>query len=105
MRLPTRKSPGLSVDQSHRILSCWKTCGALCSTVIDNEQHPLRVHIDADALTQLPHDGNLLNISPMAVETPATSDQQISKDTSYNAHPARPFVPVATRSMTEQEAV
>ena len=37
-------------------------------------------------------------------ETPPTSDQ-MSDDDPYNAHLARSFVPVATQSMTEQEAV
>ena len=63
------------------------------------------IHIDEDALAQLPHDANLSNISSIAVETPASSDQQMSEDDPYDAHLARSFVPVATRSMTEQEAV
>ena len=63
------------------------------------------IHIDEDALAQLPYDGNLSNISSIAVEIPATSDQQMSEDDPYDAHLARSFVPVATRSMSEQEAV
>ena len=63
------------------------------------------IHIDEDALAQLPYDGNLSNISSIAVEIPATSDQQMSQDDPYDAHLARSFVPVATRSMSEQEAV
>ena len=63
------------------------------------------IHIDEGALAQLPHDGNLSNISSIAVETPAASDQQMSEDDPYDAHLTRSFVPVATWSMTEQEAV
>ena len=63
------------------------------------------IHIDEDALAQLSHDGNLSNICSIAVETPAISDQQMSEDDPYDAHLARSFVPVATQSMTEQEAV
>ena len=63
------------------------------------------IHIDEDALAQLPHDANLSNISSIAVETPASSDQLMSEDDPYDAHLARSFIPVATRSMTEQEAV
>ena len=63
------------------------------------------IHIDEDTLAQLPHDGNLSNISSIAVEIPATSDQQMSEDDPYDAYLARSFVPVATRSMSEQEAV
>ena len=63
------------------------------------------VHIDEDTLAQLPHDENLSNISSIAVEIPTTSDQQMSEDDPYDAHLTRSFVPVATWSMTEQEAV
>ena len=66
--------------------------------------HANHTQIDEGALAQLPYDGNLSNISSIAVETPPTSDQ-MSDDDPYGAHLARSFVPVATRSMTEQEAV
>ena len=75
------------------------------STAVNHE--PLlsynHIHIDEDALAQLPYDRNLSNTSSTTVETPPTSEQ-MSNDDPYDAHLARSFSPVATRSMTEQEA-
>ena len=67
------------------------------------------VHIDVNSLEQLPHDGNLSQLTAITVEnaiteppvahTPATSEDP------YSAHLPQFFVPIATRSMTEQVAV
>ena len=77
------------------------------------------VHIDVNALEQLPHDGNLSQLTAITVEnasteppatnTPATgppvADTPATYEDPYNAHLPQSFVPIATRSMTEQEAV
>ena len=82
----------------------WSNRTGSCSRS-DHKQHLLSCqHIDEDVLAQLPHDRNLSNISSIAAETPPTSDQ-MSDDDDYDAHLARSFIPVATRSMTEQKAV
>ena len=65
-----------------------------------------RVHIDQNALAHLPQDGNISNL--VSVESSVESDQPDATTESsdpYNAHLAQSFVPIATRSMTEQEAV
>ena len=67
-----------------------------------------QVHIDQNALAQIPEDGNLANIVSVSVDSPITGDQQAStaeEDDPYNAHLARSFVPNATRSTTEQETI
>ena len=77
------------------------------------------VHIDVNALEQLPHDGNLSQLTAITVEnasteppatnTPATgppvADTPATSEDPYSAHLPQSFVPIATRSMTEQEAV
>ena len=77
------------------------------------------VHIDVNALEQLPHDGNLSQLTAITVEsaiteppatnTPATgppvADTPATSEDPYSAHLPQSFVPFATRSMTEQEAV
>ena len=77
------------------------------------------VHIDVNALDQLPHDGNLSQLTAITVEnaiteppatnTPATgphvADTPASSEDPYSAHLPQSFVPIDTRSMTEQEAV
>ena len=68
---------------------------------------------------QLPHDGNLSQLTAITVEnaiteppatnTPATgppvADTPATSEDPYSAHLPQSFVPIATRSMTEQEAV
>ena len=74
------------------------------------------VHIDVNALEQLPHDGNLSQLTSITVEsasteppatnTPATGPPVADTPaTPYSAHLPQSFVSIATRSMTEQEAV
>ena len=77
------------------------------------------VHIDVNALEQLPHDGNLSQLTSITVEsdsteppatnTPATgppvADTPATSEDPYSAHLPQSFVSIATRSMTEQEAV
>ena len=63
------------------------------------------VHINANALTQLPQDGNLANLTSIIVESPADSDHRdVSPDTCdpYDSHLAQSFVPIAAPSRTEQ---
>ena len=55
------------------------------------------VHIDPNALTQLPQDGNLANLTSIIVESPADSDQRdVTPDTCdpYDSHLAQSFVPM-----------
>lgn len=66
------------------------------------------MHIDHNALGQLPNDGNLSQVIPLSIDSTTTStDQQVSaaENEPYNAHLPSSFVPVATRSMTEQDTV
>ena len=77
------------------------------------------VHIDVNALEQLPHDGKLSQLTSITVEsasteppatnTPATgppvADTPATSEDPYSAHLPQSFVSIATRSMTEQEAV
>ena len=77
------------------------------------------VHIDVNAMEQLPHDGNLSQLTaitvgnastePPATNTPATgppvADTPATSEDPYSAYLPQSFVPIATRSMTEQEAV
>ena len=77
------------------------------------------VHIDVNALEQLPHDGNLSQLTAITVEnaiterpatnTPATgppvADTPATSEDPYSAHLPQSFVPIATPSITEQEAV
>ena len=77
------------------------------------------VHIDVNPLQQLPHDGNLSTSLPSLLRTPSLNllpptllqlvllsptPLQLLK-IHYSAHLPQSFVPIATRSMTEQEAV
>ena len=77
------------------------------------------VHIDVNALEQLPHDENLSQLTAITVESaitepPATNtpvtgspvaDTPATFEDPYSAHLPQSFVPFATQSMTEQEAV
>ena len=66
------------------------------------------VRIDHNAIAQLPDDGNLSNVTSITIESPEASDPPDATTESsdpYDAHLAQSFVPIATRSMTEQEAV
>ena len=76
-------------------------------------------HVHINALEQLPHDGNLSQLTAITVEnaitelpathTPATgppvADTPVTSEDPYSAHLPQSFFPIATRSMTEQEAV
>ena len=91
---------------------------ALQWLVINNKYYrALHVQIDANALAHLPQDGNLSNLTTIAVEstdtespttssqlseTPATTDATTEETDAYMP---QSFVPIATRSLTEQEAV
>jgi hypothetical protein len=79
--------------------------------------HANHVHIDVSALEHLPEDGNIsqqltaITVESCATDDPVaiapTTDSHANSDTSdpYNAHLPQSFVPVATQSVTEQEAV
>ena len=75
------------------------------------------VHIDVNAIEQLSHDGNLSQLTSITVESanteppatntpgPPVADTPATSEDPYSAHLPQTFVPIATRSMTEQEAV
>ena len=81
------------------------------------------VRINIDALDELPEDGNLSELPAITVESlgteaatnstnntpttssPSTTDDTTEADDPYNAHLIQSFVPIATQSLTEQEAV
>ena len=77
------------------------------------------IHIDVNALDQLPQDGSLSQFTAIAVESPVTDNPATNTtatdirhanshdETSdpYNAHLPQSFVPIATWTVTEQEAV
>ena len=64
------------------------------------------VHIDVNALEQLPHDGNLSQLTSITPATgPPVADTPATSEDPYSAHLPQSFVSIATRSMTEQEAV
>ena len=72
------------------------------------------VHMDVNALEQLPHDGNLSQLTAITVESaiteppatgPPVADTPATSEDPYSAHLPQSFVPIATRTMTEQEAV
>ena len=89
---------------------------ALNSLVTHNQYYRSNhVHIDVNALEQLPHDGNLSQLTSITVEsasteppatnTPATgpvADTPATSEDPYSAHLPQS---IAIRSMTEQEAV
>ena len=58
------------------------------------------VHIDQNALAQLPEDGNLSNVTSITIESPAASvppDATTENGDPYDAHLAQSFVPIATQ--------
>ena len=67
------------------------------------------MHIDHNALAQLPHDGNLSEVMSVSLHHAASSTEEqistIQESDPYDAHLTRSFVPNATRSMTEQETI
>ncbi len=67
-----------------------------------------QISIDQNTLGRLPQDGNLSNLASVAVESPDVGNQQVpttEEGDPYDAHLAISFAPIATWSMTEQEAV
>ena len=66
------------------------------------------VHINQHALAQLPQDGTLPSFSSITLEEPEPVQQQLSfsnDDPAGCDHLAQSFVPIAARSMTEQESI
>ena len=70
-----------------------KLCSGLLHTMCTTVQ-TVYIHIDPNALTQLPQDGNLANLTSIIVESPADSDQRdVTPDTCdpYDSHLAQSF--------------
>ena len=61
-----------------------------------------QIHISQDALAQLPQDGNLSTVATVTQGEDEVTPAQV--DESYDGHLTQSFVPMAIRSMTEQEA-
>ena len=87
-------------------LLCIKLCSGFfhitCTTV------QTMCAFDHNAIAQLPEDGNLSNVTSITIESSEASDPPDATPESsdpYDAHLAQSFVPIATCSMTEQEAV
>ena len=82
---------------------------ALQWLIIDNKYYSANhVSIDQNALSQLPEDGNLPDLSSITQEGPTEDDQAHSPTDSNDpddANFSQSFVPTTTQSMTEQEAV
>ena len=82
----------------------------------------LHIIIDVNTLAQLPQDGNLTHLTSITVDSSNSIDHRFSADCStsdipsansptsdstdsYDSHFPQLCVPIATRSMMEQEAV
>lgn len=65
-----------------------------------------QVHINAEALEQLPEDGNLSTVTSVQPDPPtAPQGCQPSEEDPYTAHLSSSFVPNAAHQSTEQETV
>ena len=64
-----------------------------------------QVHLNQDALAQLPEDGDLSTLTSVPAGPPSTQQPPPSDEDPYGAHLAQSFVPNAIRPMTEQETV
>ena len=112
-------------NQSHRDFRVRRgvVYKALQWLVVNNKYYSANhMHIDMNTLAQLPEDGSLSNLTSISVEIPENRDNTATSATSaspqrtamkettdnsdpYDADLPQSFVPLATRSMTEQEAV
>ena len=106
---------------SHRDFRVRKSVHRALNWLVTHNQYyrSNHVHIDVNALEQLPHDGKLSQLTSITVEsastdppatnTPATgppvADTPATSEDPYSAHLPQSFVSIATLSMTEQEAV
>ena len=78
--------------------------GALTWLLVNNRYYRANVvHLNEDALQQLPEDGSLTNLGDTCTCTP--SDQPEPPEDQYRAHLPASFVPNATQQRTEQETV
>ena len=75
--------------------------------LLTNNKYYHSVHINHDALTLLPEDGNLTGLRSIALNSPADDQEATAaKDMDpYNAHLSGTFVPSIVRRLTEQETV
>ena len=93
---------------SHRDF-CVRKAVVLCALqwLIANNIYYRNVHINQDALSLLPDDGNLSGLHTMAVQSEDGEEEAPVRDDvdPYNAHLARTFVPMPPRGLTEQETV
>ena len=75
--------------------------------LVANNSYYRNVHIDPDALAQLPEDGDLAGLHSMTVDSPPDdSEVPAPQDIDpYDADLSRTFVPVTAPRLTEQEAI
>ena len=96
-------------DQSHRDFSVRRSVieEALTWLLQNNIYYQAnQIHVNQDALAQLPQDGTLSTLTsfqpdPLSTEQQATA----SVEDEYEAHLSESFVPSAVRPITEQETV
>ena len=74
------------------------------SWLLDNNRYyrANALHINEEALQQLPEDGDLSNLTSLSMSDPQSVSSQ---DDLYGAHLSTSFVPNATQQRTEQETV
>lgn len=66
-----------------------------------------RIHIDMNAVSQLPLDGNLKDLKTIVAEKPAEIDQHVeaAEDSELSNEMHQSFVPITVESVTEQENI
>ena len=79
----------------------------LIQWVLANNRYYLNVHINVDALTLLPEDGNLNGLHSITLDSTIDDPEPLSSQNEdpYDAHPSASFLPSTTQQMTEQETV
>ena len=96
-------------DQSHRDFRVRRAVvqEALEYLLANNKYYRANdMHLDADALQQLPEDGDITDLISLQLEEPTTEDpSQPPQDDLYRAHLPRFFMPNAVQQQTEQEMV
>lgn len=92
-------------EQSHRDFCVRRSVVQQALTWLLNNNRYYRanaVHINEEALQQLPEDGDLPNLTSLSTSDPQSESSQ---DDLYGAHLSTSFVPNATQQRTEQETV
>ena len=64
-----------------------------------------QIHLNQDALAQLPEDGSISTLTSVPPDPPSTQQSPTSDEDPYGAHLTQSFVPNTVHPMTEQETV